>query len=313
MTNSSAECVIETEGLTKRYGPITAVDDLALRVPRDGVFGLLGPNGSGKTTTLSMLLGLVRPDGGTLRLFGEDVHHRHSRALRRVGAIVDGPAFYPGMSGRDNLRFFQMIGRGQGPGELDRVMETVGLSDRAGSEYHTYSMGMRQRLGIAYALLGDPELLFLDEPTNGLDPAGVVDVRNLIARLGGDGRTVVLCSHLLHEVEQVCDRVAILVHGRLLAEGSVRELLQQRGSVRVKTTDDARARAILSALDWVGGVDIADGALMVDAPPERSGELTRALASQEVYVTELVPVHLSLERFFLDVTDEHAAAKEIPE
>lgn len=314
MTNPNGEIVIETDGLTKEYGTVTAVKDLSLQVPRGGVFGLLGPNGSGKTTTLAMLLGLVRPTGGAIRLFGERVDESHRDALRRIGAIVDGPYFYPQMSGRDNLRFFQGIGRGTDRGhdreELDRLLRLVGLYERGDSRYGTYSMGMRQRLGIAYTLLGDPELLFLDEPTNGLDPSGVVEVRDLIRNLGEGGRTVVLSSHLLHEVEQVCDSVAILSRGRLVIEGEVHELLRQHDSVRIRTTDDARAEAILGTLEWVEGVSIVDRHLMVNAPPERSAELTRALSQGGVYVSEMTPVRLSLERFFLDVTDEPPAVTE---
>jgi ABC-2 type transport system ATP-binding protein len=165
-------------------------------------------------------------------------------------------------------------------------------------------MGMKQRLGIAYALLGDPELVFLDEPTNGLDPAGVAEVRNLIRQLGAGGRTVVLSSHLLYEVEQVCDSVAILSRGRLIAQGKVRDLLRRQGTVRLKTTDDAEAQRILASLDWLPGVGTEDGYLVVEAVPERSGELTRALARQEIFVTEMSPIQDSLERFFLEVTAE---------
>jgi len=304
------EFVIQTEGLTKRFGAVTAVNDLALSVPRGGVFGLLGPNGSGKTTTLAMLLGLVRPTCGSMRLFGEDARASHRLALRRMGAIVDGPYFYPGLTGRDNLRCFQAIGRRGAPGEIDELLELVGLSQRADSPYHTYSLGMRQRLGIACALLGDPELLFLDEPTNGLDPAGMVDVRNLILRLSTDGRTVLLCSHLLHEVEQVCDRVAILSNGHQVATGEVHTLLAQQDRLQLRTTDDARAERILQGVPWIVGVDRAEDALLVQVPPERAGELTRLLAQQEVYVTEMRALQRSLEGFYLDATARQDAPVE---
>ena len=206
------ESVIRTDGLTKRYGDILAVDDLSLEVPGGQVFGLLGPNGSGKTTTMGMLLGLVKPTAGSFSLFGSGTPHQN--ALHRVGAIIGTPSFYPYLSGRDNLAYYQGItGRGNRK-ELDDLLSKVGLADRAKSRFRTYSLGMKQRLGLAYALLGDPELLFLDEPTNGMDPAGMAEVREMIRGLGTGGRTVLLSSHLLHEVEQVCDSVAILSKGQ---------------------------------------------------------------------------------------------------
>ncbi|MCE2404820.1 MAG: ABC transporter ATP-binding protein [Dehalococcoidia bacterium] len=294
--------VIETRSLTKEYGPIRAVDDLSLQVPQGGVFGLLGPNGSGKTTTMGMLLGLVRATAGAIRLFGDPVEGVHPHALRRIGAIVEEPSFYPYLSGRNNLRYFQGIGGNGSRDEVDRLLETVGLAERAGSKFHTYSMGMKQRLGIAYALLGDPEVLFLDEPTNGLDPAGMAEIRDLIRELSGSGRTVLLSSHLLHEVEQVCDSVAILSRGRLIAQGNVQELLKGQGTVRLSTTDDAQAVGVLSALDWVVDVTMDQGGLVVTAPPERSPELTAALAHAGIYVGQMATVQVSLEEYFLEVT-----------
>ena len=235
------EAVIETHALTKVYGSVRTVDGLSLRVPRGGVFGLLGPNGSGKTTTLALLLGLVRPTSGAAELFGGDGTGSRNEDLRRVGAIVEAPAFYPFLTGRENLAYFMGVGRKGDRQEVGRLLSLVGLAERADTRLSTYSLGMKQRLGVAYALLGDPELLLLDEPTNGLDPAGMAEVRGVIRELGNEGRTVLLSSHLLHEVEQVCDRVAILSRGRLIAQGGVRELLEQRGSVRLKTTDDLKA------------------------------------------------------------------------
>ena len=263
------DLVIRTEGLSKRYGKISAVDGLSMEVLRGHVYGLLGPNGSGKTTTMGMLLGLVRPTSGSFSLFGST--GRHEDALRRVGAIVETPSFYPYLSGRRNLAYFQGIsGRGS-PSEIDALLDRVSLLARADSRFQTYSLGMKQRLGIAYALLGDPELLFLDEPTNGMDPEGMAEIRDLILSLGTDGRTVLLSSHLLNEVEQVCDSVTILSKGRLIAQGEVAELIQSRGreQIRASTTDDARAVEILTALDWVEDVTPKDGSLMVAAPHER--------------------------------------------
>ncbi|MDQ2912871.1 MAG: ABC transporter ATP-binding protein [Chloroflexota bacterium] len=294
------EHVIETTELTKRYGDVIAVDHLTLRVTRGGVFGFLGPNGSGKTTTMGMLLGLVHPTSGDARIFGDPA--RHPETLRRVGAMVETPTFYPYLSGRANLLYFQGIGQRGVPADVDRLLELVDLGKRAGHKYATYSLGMKQRLGIACALLGDPELVFLDEPTNGLDPAGVVEVRELIRDLGKGGRTVVLSSHLLAETELVCDNVAVLSRGKLIAQGSIQDLLRQHDGVRLRTTDDAKARAALADMRWVEHVDQQDGALVVTAPQARAWEISRALALREVYVNELTPVHRSLEEFFMDIT-----------
>ncbi len=300
MTTANAENVIETTDLTKQYGEVVAVDHLTLRVPRGGVFGFLGPNGSGKTTTMGMLLGLVHPTSGDARIFGDPA--RHPATLRRVGAMVETPTFYPYLSGRANLRYFQGIGRRGGPADVDRLLDLVDLGKRADSKYATYSLGMKQRLGIACALLGDPELVFLDEPTNGLDPAGVVEVRELIRDLGKEGRTVVLSSHLLSETELVCDNVAVLSRGKLIVQGSIQELLRQHDGFRLRTTDDAKARAALADMNWVHHVEHQDGGLMVTAPPSRAWEISRALAQREVYVNELMPVHRSLEEFFMEIT-----------
>jgi ABC-2 type transport system ATP-binding protein len=269
-------------------------------VPRGGVFGFLGPNGSGKTTTMGMLLGLVHPTSGEARIFGDPA--RHPATLRRVGAMVETPTFYPYLTGRENLLYFQGIGRRGMPADVDRLLDLVDLGKRASSKYATYSLGMKQRLGIACALLGDPELVFLDEPTNGLDPAGVVEVRELIRDLGKGGRTVVLSSHLLAETELVCDNVAVLSRGKLIAQGSIQELLGQHDGFRLRTTDDSQARAALADLRWVQHVEHQDGGLMVTAPPSRAGEISKALALREVYINELMPVHRSLEEFFMEIT-----------
>ena len=302
--------VVETHELTKRYGAILAVDSLSIQVPRGGVFGLLGPNGSGKTTTMSMLLGLVAPTSGTFRLLGHDSNGSLQEALHDVGAIAESPAFYPYLSGRANLQYFQgIIGRGDS-NDIERLLELAGLSDRAHSKFSTYSQGMKQRLSIAYALLGDPHLLFLDEPTNGLDPAGISEVRELIRRLSGEGHTVLLSSHLLHEVQQVCDRVAIMSRGRLIAQGAIRDLLRRRGAIRLTTTDDTKAAAIISAQPWVTAVSAEKGYLTAEAPPERSWELTKALAEHGVAVKEMAPVEDSLERYFLEVTGDDSPSRQ---
>ena len=308
------ETVIQTDGLTKRYGRVMAVDGLSLNVPRGRIFGLLGPNGSGKTTLMSMLLGLVRPTAGSFTLFGTPPESGGlDRQLHRIGALIETPTFYPYLSGRNNLAYFQGIsGRGN-PQELDFLLEQVGLAGRGGDKFQTYSLGMKQRLGLAYTLLGDPELLVLDEPTNGMDPAGMAEVRELIRGLAGDNRTVILSSHLLNEVEQVCDSVAILSHGRLIAQGDVAELLQERGQpqVRLRTTDDRKAYEILNALAWVDSVTADNGYLIAGVPPDRSWEITAALSRNEVYIAEMAPAQMSLEQYFLDVTDEAASRSEV--
>jgi ABC-2 type transport system ATP-binding protein len=299
-----AGTVVETSGLTKHYGDVRAVIDLDLSVPQGTIFGLLGPNGAGKTTVIGALLGLLRPTAGSIRLFGMDINGATDDAVRRIGAIMETPAFYPYLSGRDNLRYFQGISSRGGEDELDRLLDLVGLAERADARFNTYSLGMKHRLGIAYALLGDPELLLLDEPTNGLDPSGMAEVRQLLRDLGGGKRTIVLASHLLNEVEQVCDRVAILSKGRVIADGAVAELIGRRDRFRLATTDDAAAAAILSPLDWVGEVRPADGALLVAAPADRAADLSRALAQRSIYPTELRPVATTLEQYFLEVTEE---------
>ena len=296
--------VIETRGLSKDYDDVVAVKDLTLSIQAGGVYGLLGPNGSGKTTTMGMLLGLVRPSSGTIRLFSEP-EGVSREALQRIGAIVESPAFYPHLSGRHNLKYFQGI-LGGDPSQVDQLLETVGLAERADSKFSTYSLGMKQRLGVAYALLGDPELIFLDEPTNGLDPAGMAEVRDLIKGLGTEGRTVLLSSHLLHEVELVCDSVAILSRGELIAQGRVEDLVSGQAAIRFKTTNDTQARLIAIELDWVEEVGEEEGYLVAKASVERSHELTAALAQQDVWIREMAPVHVSLERYFLEVTGSDA-------
>ena len=294
------DSVIRTQGLTKKYGSIVAVDGLSMEVPRGRIFGLMGPNGSGKTTTLSILLGLTTQTSGSFSLFGGG--GSHTEALHRIGAIVETPAFYPYLSGRRNLAYFQGITGKGNRAELDSLLDTVGLGTRAGDKFQNYSLGMKQRLGLAYALLGDPEILILDEPTNGMDPAGMAEIRDLVRRLGTGGRTVLLSSHLLHEVEAVCDSVAILSRGKLIAQGDVSELVKSGEQVQLKTTDDVKAKEVLSMVDWVSEVEEEEGYLVASAPSNRSGELTAALSGAGVYVTEMRPRAKSLEQYFLEVT-----------
>jgi len=301
-----SERIVVTHGLTKRYGDRLAVDRVSLTVRRGEVYGFLGPNGAGKTTTLRMLLGLVRPTGGEATVLG---HPPGSPAgLARVGALVEGPGFYPYLSGRDNLRVLARYAR------LDdvavaAVLELVDLTARAGDRFRSYSLGMKQRLGVAAALLGEPDLLILDEPTNGLDPAGMADMRDLIRALADRGQTVLLSSHLLGEVEQLCDRVGVISAGRLLAESTVTELRGQAGLL-VRADPLATATAVAERVLGADRVSTADGALRLSAGADRAAELTRALVLADVAVTEVRPQERTLEDAFFEMTADFATEKE---
>jgi len=293
--------LIETRNLTKRYGSrIVAVDNLNLTIRRGEVYGFLGPNGAGKTTTLRMLLGLIRPTSGTASVLGRPPGHPES--LARVGSLIEFPALYPHLSGWRNLR---VIARYAGvPKErIEAALEAVELTDRASDKFKTYSQGMKQRLGVAAALLKDPELLILDEPTNGLDPAGMADMRALIRRLGSGDRTVLLSSHLLGEIEQICDRVGVIRNGKLVAQGTVGELRgQARLLVRANPMD--RARQLLEEMHGVEQVQVSDGALVLATEAAQAGEITRELVTSGVLVSELRPVERSLEETFLELTGQ---------
>jgi ABC-2 type transport system ATP-binding protein len=292
----AGEAVVMTDGLTKRYGARTVVDDLSLQVFRGEVFGFLGPNGAGKTTTLRMLMGLVRPTSGSASVLGEPA----GTSAARVGALVEGPGFYPYLSGRDNLRVLAKYA-GAPFGRIDVVLHTVDLADRADDRYSTYSLGMKQRLGVAAALLKDPEIVVLDEPTNGLDPAGITDMRTLLRRLAAEGHTVVLSSHLLGEVEQVCDRVAVISHGRLVTESTVDGLLGL-GRLVIEARPLAEAAAITTGLLGPGRVSVVDGALHAQAGPEDTAAINRALVQADIDVTGLRQEARTLEEAFLQMT-----------
>jgi ABC-2 type transport system ATP-binding protein len=296
--------VLRTYGLSKRYGRRLALDRLDLQVPRGRVFGFLGPNGAGKTTAISLLLGLLRPTEGHAELFGLDSRTHLPEALRRVGAVVEGQAYYPLLSGRENLTVWAALYGERAERRIDDVLDLVGLTSRARDRVRTYSQGMKQRLGLAAALLHDPELLVLDEPTNGLDPAGMREFRDLIKELGRSGKTVFVSSHLLGEVEQMCDDVAIVKSGRLLTQGPVAELLRHGEALELQTTDADAALAVLRGIDWVRSVTRDGDRLTVEAPRERAAELSRALADRQIYLSELRPREGSLEDFFLEVTGE---------
>jgi ABC-2 type transport system ATP-binding protein len=302
----SDDIAIRTDSLTKRYKQRVAVDNLSLDVRRGEVFGFLGPNGAGKTTTIAMLLALVRPTSGHAFVLGHDVQQEPAAALRHVGAMIEAPAFYPYLSGRDNLRVLARLD-GLPDERIAEVLATVDLTARARDKYRTYSQGMKQRLAIAAALLSDPEVIMLDEPTNGLDPAGTVEVRELIRALAAEGHTIFLCSHILHEVQQVCQRVAILKEGRILSQGQVDELLQRGQGVLVRVVGDpAQALELLNGVEWIAGVQQQGENLLVDAPADRAPDINMLLARHEIAVAEIRAREESLEEFFLEVTGEEA-------
>jgi ABC-2 type transport system ATP-binding protein len=251
-----------------------------------------------------MMLGLIKPTTGGVKIFGLDVRDNLGSILPRVGVVMENPAFYPYLSGRDNLRLLAHIGRGVDTGRIEQLLELVGLSSRAGDKYKTYSAGMKQRLGIAAAQLSNPEFIILDEPTNGLDPAGMREVRELIIGLGKEGRTIFLSSHLLYEVEQTCDHVAIIKQGKILAQGEVTELLRRREILQLKVTDPDRAIAILQGLDWLSSLSREGELLLVGAPSERATEISAILARNDIYVSEMKAGESTLESFFLEVTKE---------
>jgi ABC-2 type transport system ATP-binding protein len=290
--------LVETSGLGKRYGSVTAVEDLNISIRRGEVYGFLGPNGAGKTTTLRMLLGLIKPSSGTVTVLGEEPGS--PRGLRGVGALVESPAFYPYLSGRDNLRVMARYCEAS-PSRVDEVLGQVELAGRAGDKFKRYSLGMKQRLGVAAALLKDPELLILDEPTNSLDPKGMVDMRAIIRRVGRGERTILLSSHLLGEVEQVCERVGVIQRGRLVTEGTVDEL-RSGGGILVRVEPLERAREVAAGLNGVEGAQIEDGMLALDADPDLSAEVNAGLVSAGLRVSELRPIERSLEDVFLELT-----------
>ena len=330
---TTGEVVLRTIGLSKQYGRITAVNNLGLEVRRGDVFGLLGPNGSGKTTTLRMALGLIFPTTGEIELFGariSDTNHRRA-ALKRIGAIVEQPAFYPFLSGRENLHgvatFAAMPSDTATSRRVDEVLELVGLAPRAGDAYRKYSLGMKQRLGIGAALLAQPDLIILDEPTNGLDPAGVVEVRALISELARGGVTVLLSSHLLHEVQQVCTRVAILKQGSLLAQGEVSALLSASSGVLLGFTDPAelpRAAGVLlraagNEAPWLRGAGyvppepgawVPPGGWLVraDADVAHAAAINALLARHGIFAAEVRRYEGNLEQYFLALTGAEGQA-----
>jgi ABC-2 type transport system ATP-binding protein len=296
---------VEARGLVKRYGDVTAVDHVDLNVAAGDVYGYLGPNGAGKTTSLRMLLGLVRADEGSVRLFGRDVQRQGARALDGVAGFVEAPRFYPFLSGRKNLELLAALDGRPATERIPEALEIVELTARARHRVGGYSHGMRQRLGIAGALLRAPRLLLLDEPATGLDPAGMRDMRVLIRRLADDGITVLLSSHQLYEVEEICNRVAIVRNGAVIYEGSLDDLrATASGGYALHTTDDGRALAVLRAQRGVGRCEpTTDGVLFTADGEDGAAEASMALAEAGIGIRALVPQTASLEDLFFRLTE----------
>ncbi len=295
---------VEARGLVKRYGHITAVDHVDLTVRAGDVYGYLGPNGAGKTTSLRMLLGLIRPDEGTAKLFGRDPLLEGARALDGVAGFVEAPRFYPYMTGRKNLELVAALDGGDARERIDDALDTVDLTTRQHDKVKGYSHGMRQRLGIAGALLRDPRLLLLDEPTTGLDPAGMRDMRALVHRLASEGMTVLLSSHLMSEVEELCDRVAIVSRGRVIHEGSLAELIESTsGRYELRTTDDDRATAIAARAEGVTELETTAHGFTFAAEERAVAALSLTLAEAGIGLRALVPRTATLEELFFRITE----------
>jgi ABC-2 type transport system ATP-binding protein len=298
-------------GLRKEFGQVAAVDGIDLEVPTGGVFGYLGPNGAGKTTSLRMLLGLIRPTAGNVELFGRDPVVEGPRALDTVAGFVENPAFYNYLSGRRNLHLLADADGGRNHEQVERVLDLVSLADRGNDRVGTYSQGMRQRLGLAAALMRQPKLLLLDEPTNGLDPGGMRDMRRLIADLAADGLTVLLSSHLMNEVEQLCTRLAIIARGRIRFAGTIDELKgrQSGPDYRLRVTDAAEALAVGRDLHGVQVRADADhpNEILASADVDAAGRLTIALGRAGIGVLAMLPQAPTLEELFFELTEEEPA------
>ena len=296
---------LATRGLEKRYGSRTALAGLDLSVPSGVVYGFLGPNGAGKTTTMRLLTGLIHPDAGTIEVLGQPFGRGDRKHLFEVGALIESPSFYPYLSARENLRSLAAAGARTSQSRIEELLEMVGLRERARDKVQTYSLGMKQRLGIAAALLSDPRLLLLDEPSNGLDPAGIVAMRETLKRLAATGKTVFVSSHILGEVQQLADVLGIIASGRLVREGPIEQMLEGEGKIRVRVGADeaAAARRILDGLapDTTATEPDAEGWLSLAIAPDRAAEVNRALATAGIYASGLETGN-DLESLFLTLT-----------
>jgi ABC-2 type transport system ATP-binding protein len=308
----SDEWAVETHGLTKRFGDNVAVNDVELLVPRGCAFGYLGPNGAGKTTLIRMLLGLTHVDAGTMSLLGHSVPRNRDEALSRVGAIVDEPRFHGHLTGRQNLQILAAAREPAAKGRIDSALERVGILHRANDKVSKYSMGMRQRLGVAACLLGDPQLLILDEPMNGLDPGGMLEMRDMIKSLVDEGRTVMLSSHLLDEVERTCDAVAIVDRGTVIRQGPISQLLAGSSfEVQIECSNPGGAGQLLEGTAFGEHLVVGPDGLAISLPEntERDAiaEINRLLVEGRISVYRLQHIQASLEQWFLSVTSRLGA------
>jgi ABC-2 type transport system ATP-binding protein len=306
--DSAGGLAVETTGLTKRFAGTAVVDNVALRVPTGSVFGFLGPNGSGKTTTIRMLLGLVNPSAGSVRLLGRAMPEAANKVLPHVGTLVEGPAFYPWLTGRRNLTRIDAAGpdpqRATRAERVDVALARVGLTAAADKRYRAYSLGMRQRLGLAAALLRPRTLLVLDEPTNGMDPQGTREIRNLVRGVAGDGATVLLCSHLLTEVEQLCTHAAIISVGKLVAQGPI-ESLREKSTTRLTVeTDDIQRAAVVFERLGLRSIAVADTLVSADLDGHRPEDCCKALVVADVGVRSFTAQRPSLEDTYVALTGE---------
>lgn len=293
------EFVLQTNNLSKEFGSVQAVDGVSLKVRRGQVYGFLGPNGSGKTTTIAIILGLLRPTSGTVRVFGETVTPNHTQPLKRVGSLIGAPALLPYLSARQHLELLTRLSPESQRTGIDEVLELVGLRSVAGRRTGQFSTGMKQRLGIAMSLIHNPELLILDEPTNGMDPAGMYEIRNLVTRLSDQGVTVFISSHLLHEVEQICDRIAVLKLGRMVAEGSVCDLLGKKKTVKLRVTSPEKVYQLLQQLPDCQ--EIRSNGNYVSISGSSSERIIPILVSNGIIPTEVMTENIDLEHIYLQL------------
>lgn len=300
----SGEVALRTINLTKQYKQRLAVNNLNLEVHKGEIFGFLGPNGAGKTTTIRMALGLITPTAGSVEILGQNVFSQRAQVLPRVGALIETPALYTYLSGRNNLRTIGSALGGVPQTRIDEVLELVGLLGRQKDIVKTYSLGMKQRLGIAIALLQDPELLLLDEPANGMDPAGIVEMRDLMHRLSAEGKTVFISSHILSEVQQICTRVAIIDQGKLVTESTIAELIQTHGEFRVTVERASEAVELLKTQPWGRDAHAEDASTLITQAPDNSGRALNLFLSQAGFVPDLLerPTQ-DLEQVFLNLTN----------
>ena len=299
----SDEIVLNIKGLSKQYGQRMAVNNLSLDIHKGDIFGFLGPNGAGKTTTIRMVLGLITPTAGSIQILGQDLLTNRTRVLPRVGALIETPALYLYMSGRDNLRAVGSVLGGVSNSRLDEILALVGLSSRQKDRVRTYSLGMKQRLGIAISLLQDPDLVILDEPANGLDPAGIVEMRDLMHQLSEEGKTVLISSHQLAEIQQICTRVAIISHGALIKETTIESITKGEGEFIVQVEKTQDALQLVRQQPWGAQASINEDGALVTLAPEGKGRNLNLFLVQAGFVPDTLAYETKdLEKIFLELT-----------